>query len=725
MLYHTKSARRLLATISTVAFLGSQPVFAQSTTEEAPAADASTPDDLHNRQLDSQGLIVVTAPGLKRLDILAGTSVVEGAELQRNLSGQIGDVLENIPGVTSSSFAPGVGRPILRGFSGERVRVLIDGIGAIDASNTSDDHAVSIDPLTAERIEVLRGPAVLLYGSQAIGGAVNVIDKRIPRRVPDEPVHFDGLAGYDTVNDEYNFGASVDTPIGDSFVFHVDGSYRDAGNLKVPGYIVSAPLRADLLADAAEEEEEGELGEAEELREIANRRGELPNSYFDAWSINAGFGFFQGDSSLGAAVGWYDSTYGVPERPGAGHHHGEEGDEAEGGEEEEAPVSIDLRQFRADFRGELAFGGGFIDRLLTRVGYSDYTHTEFEGDEVGTVFDVQGIEARAEFVQAERGGLRGSFGAQYYFRDFAAVGEEAFVAPNRTNQLGLFLLQEYETGPVEIEGAVRYERTKVDSVPLGIERDFDAFSGALGLSYGLNEGLRIGVNGTRVSRAPAGEELFANGPHIATQAFEIGDPNLKLEKAWGVEAYVRGDVGPALISLSVFKNWFDNFIYLNQTGEEEDDLPVFAFLQADANYFGIEGELKAPIVEFGSGSRVMAETTVEYVRAELDDGTPLPRIPPLGLSGALALETSAVDLRGEVQWYSKQDRVAPFETPTDDFAFVNASVTWRPFSGRQNISLLAAVDNIFDTEGRRHASFTKDFVPLPGRNFKVSLRTSF
>ena len=728
MLYHSSRSLELALTGgSLLALAFAAPAHAQVADDQtqSPTSERPAADDFHDDSIrDSFGQIIVTAQGLNQLDVLAGTSVLEGDALQRNQTGQLGDVLDQLPGVSASGFAPGASRPILRGFSGERVRTLIDGIGTIDASNTSDDHAVTIDPLTTERIEVLRGPAVLLYGSQAIGGAVNVIDKRFPRRPLTEPFHVDALASFDSVNDQYQVGGSIDAPIGGGFVVHVDGGYRDSGNLTVPGFVASPALRADLLADAAEEEAEGHLEEAEELREAAELRGELPKSYARAWSANAGFAFFAGESNLGASVGWYDTRYGVPGRPGAGHHHGEEGEEGEEEGEEEAPVSIDLRQFRADLRGELALGDGFLDRLITRVGYSDYTHTEFEGDEVGTVFDVTGIEARAEFVQNANGPLRGSFGVQYYFRDFAATGEEAFVAPNRTDQFGVFTLQEVDIGPAQLEAAARYERTNVRSAELGIDRDFDGFSGALGLAFGSDDGLRFGVNGTRVQRAPSAEELFANGPHIATQQFEIGDPNLRMEKAWGVEAYVRGRVGPARISLTAFRNWFDDFIYLSETGEEEDDLPVFQFLQADADYMGVEGEISLPFYE-SEGLRLIAEAGGEYVHAELRDGTPLPRIPPLGLFGALAAEAGPIDARVEVEWFAEQNRVAPFETPTDDFTFVNASLAWKPARGANNVTLLAQVDNMFNVEGRRHTSFTKDFVPLPGRNFRVSARLSF
>ena len=729
MLY--RSSVRLLtgASILALGFTLSPALHAQDVVAvDEPVDNADEPEtvDLHDRRVDYQGRIVVTASGLRELDLLAGTDVVEGEELQRNLDGQLGEVLASQPGVTASGFAPGASRPILRGFSGERVKVLIDGIGAIDASNTSDDHAVSIDPLTAEAIEVLRGPAALLYGSQAIGGAVNVIDKRIPRRLSaDGNIHFDLLAGANTAADLREFGGSVDAPLGSGFIVHADGSWRETDDLEVPGFTVAPILRADLLADAAEEEEEGNIEEVDELREAADQRGILPNSATETWSANGGVAFFRNGSNMGVSFGVYDTMYGVPGRPGAGHHHGEEGGEEEAGEEEgEERVSIGLRQYRADFRGDILLGGGLFNRLKLRAGYSDYTHTEFEGDEVGTEFDVNGIEARAELVQNPIGALRGSLGFQYYTRDFEAVGEEAFIAPNQTHQYALFALQEFGNGPIQLEGSVRYENTSVDSAALGIDRQFDTVSGAVGVAYEPRDAFRTGVNVSRVARAPAAEELFANGPHIATQAFEFGNPDLDTEKAWGVELFARGRLGDAEFSIAGFRNWFDDYIYLAQTGEEEDDLPVYAFFQQGATYTGVEGQLVYNFIDTES-LRVGTDLRAEYVRAELDDGTEVPRIPPLGLMGALTVGEGQLDARAEVEWFDEQTKVAPFETPTDGFTFVNASLAWHPFEDNDAIRLLLAVDNIFDETGRRATSFTKDFVPLAGRNFKVSLRASF
>lgn len=685
------------------------PAWAQDA-QAGASQDKPIEDDVHDRRVDYQGNIVVHATGLSQLDVLAGTSVFEAEEIQQNLAPQIGEVLAKLPGVSATGFSPGASRPVLRGFQGERVRVLTDGLGTLDISNTSVDHATTIDPLTAERIEVLRGPAVLLYGSQAIGGAVNVIDKRIPRRVPDEAVHVDGLISGDSASNLINGGGSVDIPLSQRIVAHVDGSARDSGDLSVAGPLVSPSLREELLGRANILEGEGALEEAAALRAAAERRGKLPDSFTQTWTVNSGLAFIDGENTLGAAVGWYDTSYGVPSRPG--------GAEGDGG------VSIDLKQFRADMRGELDLGDGAFTHLKTRVGYSNYTHRELEGDEVGTQFDVEGVEARLELAQKDRGWWRGSLGAQYFYRDFLATGEEANIAPNTSDQFALFALQEFGEGPIQLEAAGRVEWTDVESRPLDVARNFTTKSAALGLIHDSEGGLRAGVNLSRVERAPSAEELFSNGPHVATQAFELGDPDLRVESAWGLEAFLRGHLGFAEINLAVFKNWFSNYIYLAETGEIEDDFPVFSYLQTDAGYFGIEGEISAPIVE-ADAFTLKGEIKGDYIRATLDDGSPIPRIPPLSLLGGLTMETSPFDLHGEVQWFSKQDRIAAFESTTDGFALVNASLTWRPIADNRAVSLLLAADNIFDAAGRRHASFTKDFVPLAGRNFKASLRFSF
>lgn len=710
-LFRTSAATSILA-LSLI----SSPAFAQQQAEQDVADD-----DFHRT-----GEIVVTAPYFERLDLLAGTSALSGEELAQQSRGQIGDTLLSLPGVSATSFTPGSSRPVLRGFQGNRVAVLTDGIGNIDASNTSADHAVTIESLTTERIEVLRGPAVLLFGGQAVGGAVNAIDKRIPRAIPKEAAHVDALAGYGSAADEWSAGASVDVPVTDRLVVHADGSYRKSDDLRISGYQLSSVLRDEVFDLADEEEAEGELDEAEGLREAAENRGRVPNSAVETWTAGVGTAFIDDGGNLGVSFSIYDTKYGIPGRPGVGHHEeataaGEQVSMAEAGEE---AVTIGLRQYRADIRGEVETGGGFLEKLTFRAGYADYEHTEFEGDEIGTVFKSNGFEARAEAVQANRDGWRGASGIQYLSRDFEAIGAEAFVPPNRTRQLGLFSLQEFDLGGLHLEAALRYDRVKQEAQTLGITRNFNNVSAAFGLAYLIGD-LKIGINASRTGRAPAVEELFSDGPHIATQAYEIGDPDLRSEKAWNAELYARFDSSNVDATVTVYSNWFDGFIYEDATGAEEDDLPVFQYFQSDARFWGFEADVSARLGRVG-GFDFVVDGVADYTRASISNGGgPVPRIPPLRLLGGVELQSGSLDLRGEVEWADDQRRNAAFEAETAGFTLVNASASWRPFGRDRNIALIASVNNIFDVSARRAASFTKDYVPLAGRDFRVTARISF
>ncbi|WP_299327780.1 TonB-dependent receptor [Parasphingopyxis sp.] len=673
---------------------------------------------------DNQAGIIVTADYLDDLSLIAGASTLSGTELDLSLRPQIGDTLTALPGVSATSFAPGSSRPVLRGFQGFRIRTLTDGIGALDVSNTSVDHAVTIDPITAYRIEVLRGPAALLFGSQAIGGAVNVFDRRIPVEVPDEVIHVDAITSYGSAADEWNIAGGFDLPLTSKLVLHVDGSYRDADDLDISGFTLSPELRAEQLEVVAEETEEGNLDEAAEAQELVDLRGTVPNSAIETWTAGAGLAWIDSWGSIGASISFYDTLYGIPARPGAEHHHeeGEEDEEEGEEEEEEGPVTIDLHQVRADLRGEILTGGGFFERIRLRLGYSDYTHTEFEGDEVGTLFLVEGVEGRLELVQTERNGWRGVIGGQLYVRDFNAIGAEAFVPRNNTEQVGIFTLQEIDFGELGLEFAGRYEHTNVSSPTQSIDRNFDSFSFAGGLHYDFESNVRIGANLSRSERAPSAEELFSNGPHIATQAFEIGNPNFTTEKSIGLETYVRGDVGGVAFALTGFVTWFDDFIFDTDTGLEEDDLPVFQYFQRDATYYGFEAEISATLAETG-GFEINADAVADYVRASIDNGGgPVPRIPPFRLRGGIEALSDNFDTRAEVEWVAEQDRVAAFENPTDDFTMVNASIAWRPWGRENGTAFFASVNNLFDVNARRHASFTKDFVPLAGRDFRFGAR---
>ena len=354
---------RLLSRTALVGVLAVMP--APLLAQAAPETDTqSTRNPVHSEVPDD---IVVIADYIRELSLLAGQSALGGDELVRDMRPQLGDTLARQAGVSATSFSPGASGPVLRGMQGGRVAVLTDGLGTLDASSTSADHGVSIDPLTAERIEVLRGPAVLLYGNQAIGGAVNVIDRRIPRAIPQGGIHFDAIANFGSAADERSGGAALDVALGPIAVLHVDGSYRKSNDLRSGGFVYAPNLRADLLADAAEEAEEGHDEEAEELTEAAGLRGRIPNSATETYTAGLGLGIVTDTLSFGFSAGLYDTKYGVPARPGMEHAHGDEEEEEdhdeEGHEHGEEAVSIDMRQVHGDFRGTWSPKGSLIATL--------------------------------------------------------------------------------------------------------------------------------------------------------------------------------------------------------------------------------------------------------------------------------------------------------------------------------------------------------------------------
>lgn len=671
----------------------------------ALAAEGAQVDDTH---VASPPDIIVTAPfNRDRAAVLAGTSVLSGEALTRDVRTTIGDTLAKLPGVSSTSFGPNASRPILRGFQGERVRVLKDGIGSVDVSNTSVDHPVVVNPLTAERIEVIRGPSALLYGSAAIGGVVNVIDGRIPRRVPHHGVHTDATATYGSAAEERSVFGQFDVALGAGFVAHVDGSYVKTNDLDTGNFILSAPLRAQAATSADPA-----------IAALATLKGKLPNSAARTWETAAGVAYVADGGTLGVSFSHYDNLYGVPVRFSL--------DPAAPAEQ----VRIAARQDRADLRAEINVRGAFIDTIRFRSAFADYKHSEIDASgAIGTTFLNKSNESRLEFAQAKRGQWRGAFGAQLAIRDFNVIGNEAFLPKNATQQFGLFTLQELDAGAFKAEGGARFERTNVTAAASRItgnadlRSNFSAFSASLGASYAIASEIRAGLTASHTERAPAAEELFANGPHAGTQAFEIGNPDFGLEKSNGLEASLRGSRRDMTFSLAVYHDWFSNFIYEDQTGAIRNGLPVFQLRQADARYWGAEGEIAATVFRT-RGWTIKLDAVGDYTNATITGAGPAPRIPPLRLLGAVEGNSDRIDLRAEAEWTAPQRRVAPFETATPGFTLVNASATLRPFGKTSRVNIVIAADNIFNAAARRHSSFLKDYAPLAGRDIRITTRIS-
>lgn len=667
----------------------------------------STDTPQHGDHDEAADIVVTGILGRRQTDILAGTSIVAGDDLARDLKPTIGETLSHQAGVSATSFGPNASRPVLRGFQGERVRVLSDGIGSFDVSNTSVDHAVVINPLTADRIEVLRGPSALLFGSSAIGGVVNVIDSRIPRTIPDENIHVDGTLLYGSAAQERSGAARVDLPLSNKIIVHVDGSYAKSSNLRTGGFLLSPALRTQALASPNSA-----------IRDLASLSGKLENSGGETWEVAGGAALITSGGNLGFSVSHYDSLYGIPLRYSL--------DPAVTAEN----VRLDIRQTRFDARGEINPAGGFLDAIRFRGGYADYHQNEInDAGDIATTFVNRGGEARVELVQRERSGWRGAIGAQVFLRNLAIVGAEKFLPDSKTQSYGLFTVQSLDRGIFRAEAGGRIETSiqsaRADAI-LGnpdLRRNFTTVSGSLGGSIEVFPAWRIGLNASYTERAPAAEELFANGPHAGTQAFEIGDRALVKESSKGLEATVRGKGSGYSLSASLYYSWFDNFIFETATGAVQGGLPVFQTSQANARHYGFEVEASAKLATIGKFA-INLDGVADATRARLASGAPLPRIPALRLLGGLEALSDTVNGRVEVEWVDSQNRIAAFETTTASYTLVNASLGFKPLGEQGGVNITLSANNIFDVVARRHASFLKDFAPLSGRDIRISARVA-
>ena len=682
--------------------------FAQTeVTAPAPATPSARTESAHDDDHDHENEVVVTGVRRRAGDVLGGLSVLDSEELARELRPSLGETLARQPGVTASSFGPTASRPILRGLSGDRIRVLTDGIGSFDVSASSPDHAVAINPLTAERIEVLRGPSALLYGSSAIGGVVNVIDRRIPRTRPEDGFDVNGLLEYGSAAEERNANLSIDGEVAPHFVVHADGNWSKSDDLRTGGHLLTKELR-----------EEAAASPFPEIRELADLKGELPNTAAKSWELAGGLAYVDGPLNVGFSVTHHDALYGVPIRFSLDPDI-----------EAEAPT-IDVKQTRYDARAEIPLSG-FFSQVRLRGGYADYRHNEIEDTgEIASTFRTKGGEGRAEIVQTERGGWGGTSGIQYFTRKVSIDGEEKFLPDAKQHQTGIFTMQSLVRGPLRLEGGLRVEFSKAkadadaDLDTPAFDRDFTTVSGSAGAAYEFSPGWRAGVTLSRSARAPSIEELYANGPHAGTQAFEVGNPDLDPEKSIGIEASVRKHSGPVKLTATAYYNRFSNFIFQTPTGEIEDELPVFQYRQGKANYYGFELEAQA---ELGNafGIHWDGDLVADYVHAKVKDFGPAPQIPPFRLLGGISANGGPVEGRLEVEHAFRQNRNAPLETETGGYTLVNASIDWHPIEDKPELKLGIAANNIFDVVARRHSSLLKDYAPLAGRDIRLTASFGF
>jgi len=696
--------------------------------------------------------VVVLAHPLAEEGLAQASDVLGADELERKAVDNIGATVGNEPGIHNSSYGAGAGRPVIHGLGGARVRVMEEQIDTLDVSVSSGDHAVTVDPFVAERVEILKGSATLLYGSGAIGGVVDVHTGRIPDEVPERIRGTLDLRGTDNGNGS-NGAFRLDGG-GGNVAWHVDAFAREADDYDIPGFAESAALHAleeeeehheedehgdhDHDHDHDEDEHEDEHGDEEEVH------GHLPGSGVEVRGGSVGFSVVGDRGFAGLAVSGIDSEYGIPGHSHAHHEHGheEEGhhDDEEHGDdheehadhhedealhEDEAPPVVVLEQTRVDIEAGLADPFDGFEGVNLRLGINDYEHVENEAGEVGTAFSNKAWEARAELTHRPFGGWGGAFGIQLGDREFSVVGEEAFTPPVDTSSFGLFWVGERSLGRLGLEAGLRYDR--VEHVPAdGRGRDFGGASASLGLIVPLGEGWEGTLLADYSSRAPVGEELFSDSPHPGTGVFEIGDPGLDREQARNLAATLtRGGDGRSLRGTFYYTNFAD-FIYQAATGEERDGFDVRRYSQANATFTGFEVEGRVTVAEWGAG-RLEVGAFFDMVSPKLDvsGNDNLPLIPPdrLGVS----LEFTGNRLRANVDYVraSEQDDVAEFELPSDSYDDLRARIAWRLRPGDMTVDLFVAGRNLTDDEQRLHTSVVKDLAPQPGRMIEAGMRMRF
>lgn len=684
----------------------------------APAAFGQQPE---NRDTDDQHHdieeIVVEATALPRTveQLSQPTSVLRGDELARKSAASIGETLSGELGLSSTFFGPVSSRPVIRGQAGQRVSILSNSLDMLDASALSEDHQVPVDGILAERVEIVRGPATLLYGSGAAGGLVNIVDNRIVEGRLQAP--FSGKIALDV--DEAlgeETGAAFIKFGNEQFAAHLDYFRRTTDDYEIPGFAESARLRA------LEAAEEGEGEEEEEERGIVENSASVTEGAAAAltWTGDRGF--------VGVSFSGFDSDYGVP-APHE-HEHAEEEEPPLPGEEEEEEenVSIGLEQRRVDVKGEFALDG-FFDSVRFRLAQNDYEHTEFEGDEVGTVFETDGIDGRVELRHRPVNRFEGAFGVQYKFVDFNAVGDEAYVPPTETRQTSLFAWEEFVVSDnLVLQGSARAESQSVEGSALPIDYDEWAYSIAFGAIWSPLDEVSIAANFSSTERHPTSAELYADGPHVAVQRFELGSVTqgngiLDKEHSNTLDLTVRGNTELVDWTLTLFTTDAKDYIVLSPTTAEEDDFQVFEFRQTDAELYGYEAEARIELFDTDRG-HLHTRVFSDYVHGEQSDsGEYLPQLPPLRYGVGLHYTLDAFEASVEAVAHAKQSKAASNELPTDSYTMLNAEASYA--MDRTGLFVFLRGTNLGDEDARQHASPLKEFAPLPGRSLQAGVRFEF
>ena len=683
---------------------------AQAQSVAIPDRAASVPSS-GTRTLDT---VVISGNPLRRSQIASPVSVLSGDDLVLRRGSSLGETLDGLPGVSSTYFGPNANRPVIRGLDGDRVRVLGNGGAALDASSLSYDHAVPIDPLILDRVEVLRGPAALLYGGSAVGGVVNAIDNRIPR------APLDRLGGSLEVRlggaERERGGAAVLETGNARFALHADVFGRDTSNLRVPRYTPiedGAPLdRSDQVRNSASEARGGAIG----------------GSLFFGGDVEQGRAADNWNGRIGLSVDTYKNDYGVTAEP---------------------DVLIEMKRDHLAVSGELKGLSGLVHAVRLNAGATDYEHKEIEGSgEVGTVFASEGFDARLEVEHAPIGPVRGVIGVQHEDFDFSALGDEAFVPGTRTRKTGLFALEELPWVGGTFSAGIRFERALVASngdagandprFGAAADRSFSLRSLSLSNIYPLTPNWSLSGSLGSTERAPTYFELYANGVHAATGTYEQGDASLDKERGNNVDVALEWKTGVDVVRVGAFYTRFSRFISLDSSGQQVDEsgavvadddpdgVPLYRFSAVKARLQGIEIEGRKRL--FDRVGTLDATVRFDVTRGtNRTTGEPLPRVAPWRMNIGLDASHGPRTARLEVDHSARQSRVPATDEATDRYTLVNLLLSQRFELGASDAIGFIKLTNLGDELAFSATSIQtiRGLSPLPGRAVKVGLRIDF
>ncbi|MFA5983567.1 MAG: TonB-dependent receptor [Methylococcaceae bacterium] len=653
--------------------------------------------------------VEVNAPAEKNSSkLLHPTTVLSNDALRAKIGGTIGETLKNELGISSQSFGTGVGTPVIRGQAGSRVRVQQNGLGNNDVSNLSPDHANSVEPILAERIEVLRGPSTLQYGSGLIGGVVNVIDNRIPEAIPEQLLNSTVEQRFDSASSET---ASVLKLTGgkNQLAYHLDGFFRSHDAVRIG---------ANAIDENAARATDTSLTN---ITTLDNPRGLIKNSNGRTFGGSAGLSWIADKALLGAAINHLENNYGIPP-DGSGN----------------APVRINLSQSKVDLKGQLNNPWAYAEALRYKFGYTDYRHDEIDGGAITTTFLNKTYENRLELDHKPIGKFDGIIGFQSVNSQFSALGQETFVPRSDIAAYGVFAVESVKSGAVTYEFGGRVES---QSIRPENNRNFAyvPISGSASALWQINSQHQLNLALTHTQRAPQVQELLSNGVHDATRSFEIGNASLGKEFSNNLDLSYLYQASWLKAELNLFHNWINDYIFQGRNGLvfNQDTLlfeslctsasciPVRTTSQANAIFKGYEAQLTFPLLENHYGL-VDLSLFSDYTRAEFVNGGDVPRIPPLRYGLQLSYDNNALSSNIRLTRGEAQTHVGANETSTPSYLLLNLNTQYRIASYKQTeITLFANGKNLLNDNIRNATSFLRNFAPEAGRSGELGIRVSY